>query len=169
MRFLVPLALLLVSPLAIADVVADCRAAHAGDPAAHIACLEHALRPGGDAKSVVEARPAESPQGAAPPTRAAAAAPAGLGSEQVRKRQRALDAPPEKMNVQIASVRYNAEGRGIFTMADGQVWLETETTPAVQRLKPGSQYSARIETGRIGGYRMYVDGVRRMIKLERVK
>ena len=54
-------------------------------------------------------------------------------------------------------------------MADGQVWRETEKTPERQRLEPARKYTARIEPGKVGGYRMYVDGERRMLKVERVK
>ncbi len=71
--------------------------------------------------------------------------------------------------MRIVSVTYNYEGRGIFTMEDGQVWHETETSARYQRLATDRQYAARIQKGKIGGYRMYVDGVRRMIKLERIK
>lgn len=135
-----------------AEVVAACRLAHATDSAAHIACLEEALRRGGTTTS-----PAE------PKTNA----PAGLGSEQLREQRPAEYHEP--VSVQIAAVSYGVDGRGVFQMSDGQVWRETETTPASLRLAPNKPYAGRIERGKFRGYRMYVDGMRRMIKVERIK
>ena len=122
------------------DPVADCRTAHAADPPAHIACLERALG--------ARSEPQSAPRGelAAPPS-----------AERV-----------SEIEVEIVAARY-ANGLGIFELADGQVWHETEKTPEPQRLETGTHYRARIERGTLGGYRMYVDGVRRMIKVKRVK
>ena len=115
------------------DPVADCRKAHAGDPPAHIACLERAL--GGSKEELGAPRPVE--------------------------RVREVD-------VEIVAASYS-NGLGVFRLADGQVWQETERTPEQLRLAPDTHYRARIERGSVGGYRMYVDGVRRMIKVKRVK
>lgn len=114
------------------DPVVDCRAAHAADPPAHIACLERALG-------------AHTELGAPPPL------------ERV-----------SEIEVEIVAASY-PNGLGIFELADGQVWHETEKTSEPQRLEPGTRYRARIERGTLGGYRMYVDGVRRMLKVKRVK
>ena len=149
---------LLLLPAAIVnakeDPVASCRAQHAADPQAHIACLERAL---GGSKAA-----------AAAPAAAAPAPPVELGAEQVRARK-AVDEEPEKVAVRIVSTTYGPDGRGTFRMADGQVWRETEKTPERQRLKVDHEYAAHIERGSFGGYRMYVDGVRRMIKLQRLQ
>ena len=145
--------------LAGVDPAAACRQAHADDPPAHIACLEAALR--GHVHG--EAPTAEAPA-------AAADQPEGLGSEQVVQTERARsDAPPEQVAVTIVSVTYNSQELGVFRLADGQIWRETEKTPQHQRLAPGRQYEARIERGKLGGYRMYVEGVRRMMKIERLQ
>lgn len=148
MRFLATVLLTCMAAIAVAhaDPIAACRAAHAGDPDAHIACLEKALR--GEA---------------APPS------PAGLGAEQAKARQRAPDAPTEQAAVRIVSVRYTASGLGVFRMADGQVWLETVASPERHRLEPGREYAALIERGKLGGYRLYVDGVKWMYKVERLQ
>jgi hypothetical protein len=150
MSFLVSWILLSAAAPNGADAAAACRAAHAADPPAHIACLEQALR-----------RPdSPAPAESTPKTRPA------LGSEQVERQTAERDQP---LQVQITSVSYDAEGLGLFRMADGQVWRETESTPASLRLRSGNAYSARIERGKVRGYRMYVDGLRRMIKVERLK
>ena len=135
-----------------ADAVAACRLAHSTDPAAHIACLEEALNRGG-----------AKPSSAVPKT----SAPAGLGAENLRDQRPAEHDEP--VTVQITTATYGIDGRGVFKMSDGQVWRETETTPANQRLAPDKPYSGRIERGTMRGYRMYVDGIRRMIKVERIK
>lgn len=149
-----------------ADPIATCRAAHADDPAAHIACLESALRTAGAAPAMA---PVSAVAATSEPTAAAVTPPAGLGAEQAKARQRTADAPPERVDVRIVSVRYTASGLGLFGMADGQVWLETVATPERHHLKPGREYAARIERGKVGGYRMYVEGVKWMHKVERLK
>lgn len=123
------------------DPVVACRTAHGSDPAAHIDCLERALN-------------ARNPK---------------LGAEQVRTARREAEDNPKQVEVQIASVSYSDDGRGLFQMTDGQLWSETERSPKGLRLNPGQQYSARIQRGTLGGYRMHVDGMRRMIKVERLK
>ena len=135
-----------------ADAAAACRLAHATDPASHIACLEEALRRNDSTTS---------------PEKPKTNAPAGLGSENLRDQRPAEYDEP--VSVQITKVTYGLDGRGVFQMSDGQVWRETETTPAGQQLSPNKPYAGRIERGQFRGYRMYVDGIRRMIKVERIK
>lgn len=174
MRIFALLTLLLATAQARAgdDPVAACRTAHGGDPPAHIACLERALR-GQSAtaapESVVAPEPATRPETVTPGKQAASPAPVGLGSEQVRARAQDPQAAPERQAVRIVSWAYNSDGRATFHMADGQLWRETEATPERQRLRPGREYDARIEPGKLRGYRMYVDGVRWMFKVERLK
>ena len=140
------------------DPVARCRAAHATDPAAHIRCLEYALQ-----TPVAQTTPASGTT--------APAAVASLGVEQAQARKRAAEpaAAAETANVQIVDVRYDGAGLGVFRMADGQVWQETVATPTRLHLQPGKQYDAAIERGALGGYRMHVDGVRWMHKVERLR
>jgi hypothetical protein len=159
MRILAPLALALgtLPALAADGPIERCRAAHDGDPDAHIACLEAALE-GRDAPPAAEraaAKPAE--------------IPAGLGAEQVMETRLQGDASPEPVSVRIVAASYDAQGFGTFQMEDGQVWRETEPAPPRHRLKPDAQYTARIERGRVRGYRMYVEGVRWMMKVRRLE
>ncbi|MBB6096532.1 hypothetical protein HNQ60_005454 [Povalibacter uvarum] len=145
------------------DPVAECRARHSGDSAAHIACLEGALQ---GPKPSAAKQPQKVQQQNAP---VAEAKPTELGAEQVRAGKRDSDEARPQVLVDIVSVSYGAGGLGTFRMADGQVWRETVATPERARLDSNKKYSARIERGAIGGYRMYVDGERRMIKLERIE
>lgn len=69
----------------------------------------------------------------------------------------------------IENVTYGSDGAGTFRMANGQVWKASERASPEQRLEPGKGYTARIERGKLGGYRMYVDGMRRMIKVRRME
>jgi hypothetical protein len=152
------------------DPIAACRTAHAGDSAAHIACLENALRAAGAAPAgPVAAAPVPAVAAAGAATAVAAPQPTGLGAEQAKARQRSPDAPMEQAAVRIVAVRYTASGLGLFSMADGQIWLETVATPERHHLEPGREYSARIERGKVGGYRMYVEGVKWLHKVERLK
>lgn len=130
------------------DPVSRCRSQHSSDPQAHIACLERAL-------------------GAPAPAATAIVPSEALGAEQVRAKR---DDPEQSaIEVQITSATYGVNGLGTFKMADGQVWRETEKTPEHQRLARDKPYAARIERGSFGGYRLYVDGIRRMMKVERLQ
>jgi hypothetical protein len=153
-----------------ADPIAACRTAYAGNSAAHIKCLEDALRAAGAASTPT---PTPTPVQATPAATAAPVAvappPAGLGAEQVMTRQSSADAASEQAAVRIVSVRYTASGLGYFSMADGQVWVETEAAPMRVHLEPGREYGARIERGKVGGYRLYVEGVSWMYKVKRLQ
>jgi len=178
MRFLttVLLSSLAAAAAAAPDPIDACRDAHGGDSAAHIACLEQALRAagvsraGGTAPGKTAPSVASTAAAAAIPAAAAASPqPTGLGAEQAKARQRSPEGPPEQVAVRIASAGYNAAGLGVFTLADGQVWMETVAAPERHRLRAGREYAARIERGSIGGYRMYIEGVKWMFKVERLK
>jgi hypothetical protein len=156
---IVVLAAVAESASAGADPIAECRAAHGSDAAAHIACLEDALR----TRVPSPAAPVVASDASAPPE------PTGLGAEQAKAHQRPLDAAPERVDVRIVSSGYNAEGLGTFRMADGQVWRETTPAPKRYKLKPSQEYVGRIETSKIGGYRLYIEGKTWMFKVERLK
>ncbi|MFC4311864.1 hypothetical protein ACFPN2_22475 [Steroidobacter flavus] len=125
--------------------IADCRAKFADHPPEHIACLERALNASGGTREET--------------------APPSIGDEQLKSKR-----PQETVDeatVEIANVTYGYDGMGLFRMSDGQVWKATESTPREQRLESGRTYSARIARGKMGGYRMYVEGASRMIRVTR--
>lgn len=162
MKSLVPLFCFLVFPgnalMAAGDPVAECRKAHANNPTEHIACLEAALQE--------RSAPTVPPGSTAAETEASTV----LGSEQVIQKKRASGEITEQpVAVQIIATQYNSAGQGIFKLDNGQIWRETEVTPRHLRLEPGNPYQATLERGAIGGYRMQVEGVRRMLKVERLK
>jgi hypothetical protein len=185
MNFLscLPIGLLAVSSLSLDDPVADCRKEFGNDAGAHIACLEAAIQAlqGGANKEVdtaasqsdlatsttVTAVAATSAEPIAPEVTSTAVS--GLGSEQARENSPSSSAEDQQVTVRIISTSYNSKGLGTFRMQDGQVWRETTSSPQRKRLDPDKQYTARIERGKIGGYRMYVDGVRWMKTVERVE
>jgi hypothetical protein len=126
--------------------IVDCRAKYAEHPPEHIACLErqlHALR--------VPRQEAAQPS---------------LGAEQLRTKP--AQETVEQATVEIESVTYGFDGMAVFRMADGQVWKATESTPEAQRLESGRRYAGRIERGKLSGYKMYVEGVPRMVRVKRM-
>lgn len=133
-----------------AEAIERCRAAHQADPGLHIACLEAALQ--GQAPQKPAAKPAVE-----------------IGMDQIQARERASADAPRLVAVEITGVSYDARGRGTFRTADGQVWRETELLERRPRLAASKQYAARIERGAVGGYRLYVDGIRWMYKVERLE
>jgi len=152
--------------LAEPDPVTECRAAHGGNPAAHIECLEAALRnnngPVAAEATITAAEPVVAPD-AAPV--ADQQRPDDFGKEQVK----AAEPEYQELYVQIIGASYNSRGLGTFRTAEGQVWRETTPSPERRRPDQDQQYSARIVRVKIGGYRMYVDGVRWMKTVERVE
>jgi hypothetical protein len=153
------------------DPIEDCRAAHAGKAAEHIACLEDALRGRAAAAGPAPAASVPAAATAAPAAAAEQASPqpTGLGAEQAIARQAPPDALPEQVEVRIVSVRYTKTGLGVFMMSDGQVWQETEAAPEYRRLQPGREYDARIKRGMVSGYRLYVAGGSWMHKVRRLQ
>lgn len=148
------------------DPVQACRDAHASDAEAHISCLEQALT------DVLGADPAESAGNVPadePDEPVASDEPTGLGAEQLRAAPTPEEAAVDSVQVRIIASRYNAEGKGTFRMADGQVWTETMAAPQRWRLAPDREYAARIVRGKLGGYRLHVEGVRGMLTVRRVQ
>lgn len=139
------LMLLVLSDASAPAAIERCRAAHADDATAHIACLENALR------------------------RKSAEPGSEVGLDQVRQRERDRGEGPPPAVVRIVSVSYDAGGFATIRTETGQVWREIEAVTRRPRLDPGTQYTARIERGRVGGYRMYIDGIRWMYKVERLE
>ena len=137
------------------DPAAYCRSAYADDPPAHIACLESALH---------EPCSMDAQSGTATDQ------PTGLGADHLLQMERTkADAPAEQATVLIIAATYNSQGLGVFRLDNGQVWRETEKSPKNKWLKTDQQYQARIERAKIGNFRMYVDGIRWMFKVERLK
>jgi hypothetical protein len=146
----------------LAGDVDDCRAAHGEDLPAYVACLEAALATHENTETQPAAPAvASDPETATPADHRAA----GLLIETTPVERSADD----ELAVQIVETRYTAAGLGIFKTADGQVWRETMASPERRRLKAGQHYTARITRGRLGGYRMHVDGVRWMKTVERLE
>lgn len=92
-----------------------------------------------------------------------------MGLDQVKQRERARGEGIDPVKVRIVSVAYDGRQRGVFRTEDGHVWRETESIERRPRLSAAKQYAARIERGKMGGYRMYVDGIRWMFKVERLE
>lgn len=136
--------------------VEECRIAHSGDSVAHIGCLENALR-------LLGSEPQQPPSVNEPPARDVA--PAVPLPEHNTGVAREKDDPIE---LEIVSTRYNARGLGTFQMSNGQVWRETTISPQYRRLEPDKVYTARIERGFLGGFRMHVTGIRRMLNVEQI-
>jgi len=162
MRFLILVLIgLTATPAGAArDPVAVCRAEEA-DSQAYVACLEAALR-------ACDCRPGDDGENAGP-TVPGDAGPSGLGAEQVRDVAVPRGGDNEELSVRIVGTTYNARELGTFRTDNGQVWRETTPSPERRRLKPDEQYVARIVRGKLGGYRMYVEGIRHMKTVERIE
>jgi len=152
---LVVLAIAWAPSLSATGPVAECRAEHSRDSPEYVRCLEAALeatdRNSADQAGHTAAEPVPEPR------------PAGMGAEQVR------DAEDAELSVRIVSTTYSSRGLGTFRLANGQVWRETTASPTRKHLDQGKPYTARIVRGRMGGYRMHVDGVRWMKTVERIE
>lgn len=103
------------------------------------------------------ARPASG--SAAAPKAAPAAATGVAGASDA-------DRAPQPLAVEVVAAVYDATGRGRFTTATGTVWREVVPAPADQRLRPGRRYRGTITLGIFSGYRMQLEGVPRILKVE---
>lgn len=84
--------------------------------------------------------------------------------------ERSLKKPDAvRIEVELTTVRYDSEGRGIFTTSSGTVWRETVPSPARSRLDPRRTYQGVITTGLIGGFRLNIDGITRELKVEPIR
>lgn len=84
--------------------------------------------------------------------------------------ERALKKPdPVRIEVELTAVRYDADGRGVFTTSSGTVWRETVTSPTRSRLDPRRTYKGIITSGLMGGFRLNVEGVVRELKVEPIR
>ncbi len=106
------------------------------------------------------ARPASG--SAAAPIAASAAPAAATGVAGASDADRA----PQPLAVEVVAAVYDATGRGRFTTATGTVWREVVPAPADQRLRPGRRYRGTITLGIFSGYRMQLEGVPRILKVE---
>jgi hypothetical protein len=174
MKHLIPLLLLLASPPAFSDPdpAQICRERYAGDCEARIACLEAALAAALGADAAEDDAGRDAADEAVTPVVSDGdreEKSSGLGAEQIRAQPRPEEAAIDTAPVRIVLSRYDAQGKGTFLMEDGQVWQETMAAPRRMRLDPDRQYDARIERGKLGGYRLYVDGIRGMLTVRRLK
>jgi hypothetical protein len=148
--------------LAAADPIETCRIQSATSEA-RIACLEAAIRAIGD--------------GGAPQTTAAApaarnATPQGLGAEQIVARNpqaRAEKIESEAVASPVARLEYNLTGRPIFHLENGQVWRGLEPETATRRLSAARRYEATVTSGTLGGYRLRLEGIKRLYAVERLQ
>lgn len=158
---------LLAATMAADDPVLACRAANDVRAPGYVTCLEEALR-----RKTTDPRDDGAPardRGAADERRPPAATHE-LGADQLeqerRNRGREVDQP---VAVEIVSVDYGAEQLATVTLANGQQWRETSTTPRGKRLVAGKTYRGRIERGAVGGYRLYVEGIKHMYTVRRLR
>jgi hypothetical protein len=76
---------------------------------------------------------------------------------------------PIRIAVELTAVRYDADGKGVFTTANGTVWRETVAAPTRSRLDARRTYKGVITSGLMGGFRLNVEGVVRELKVEPIR
>lgn len=112
--------------------------------------------------AIAGARPSSTPARQAAPQDQQAA-------QQTRQTASPDDDSSAALTVEVIAATYDASGRGRFTTSTGTSWRETVPTPAEQRLKNGRKYTGTITLGVFGGYRMQLNGVPRILKVEPVE
>lgn len=164
------------------DPVLECRAAHDAQTSAYVTCLEDALRrvtaaSRGGGVGTREPSAATAAGGSTAAAGAAGGPTAGapevaheLGADQLEQARRNRGEEVERpVAVEIVGVEYGAEQLATLTLADGQQWRETSITPRGRRLVAGRTYRGRIERGSVGGYRLYVEGIKHMYTVRRLR
>jgi hypothetical protein len=99
---------------------------------------------------------------------AAAQDTTSTGQPAARESTREPAEESKALPVDIIAAAYDSTGRGRFTTSTGTIWREIVPTPARQRLREGRRYTGSIALGIFGGYRLELDGVPRILKVEPV-
>lgn len=86
-----------------------------------------------------------------------------------RRRTCAQKPDAVRIEVELTAVRYDADGKGVFTTSTGTVWRETVTSPVRSRLDSRRTYKGVITSGLMGGFRLNVEGVVRELKVEPIR
>lgn len=160
--------------------IALCRETSPND-AARIACLEAALEAAvGEERADAAAAsiaPSPVPVATAPSGELtpAAAAPVGLGAEQVVRREveQRLREPEQRkattVTATISEFAYTSLGDVIFFLDNGQIWRQKKSDKNQLRLSKSRTYAVEVEEGMISGYRLTIKEMRRTILVERIK
>lgn len=74
-----------------------------------------------------------------------------------------------RIEIELSAIRYDADGKGVFTTSTGTVWRETVASPVRSRLDPRRTYKGVITNGLMGGFRLNVEGVVRELKVEPIR
>lgn len=125
--------------------------------------IRYALTPATTRAEVLAIAAAAQTTPSATPTAIASASAGVPGETATAPRQ---DPAPQPLAVEVVAAVYDATGRGRFTTATGTVWREVVPAPADQRLRPGRRYRGTITLGIFSGYRMQLEGVPRILKVE---
>ena len=134
-------------------------------PAEEIACLRRAL-----AKSQAQAGTRDRPAAQTQPS--PAAAPAGLGAEQVAVSHPASRAAePSRPQMTAIATPVAADHLGLITLRleNGQLWRQTESGGTPLRLADGRPYPVEIAASGFGGYRMRFPEIGRQIVVKRLR
>lgn len=172
------------------DAVAACR--EAATDAARIACLENALRRQDDAgETGAEAPPATEPDVSGPaasedpePVAAPAPEPAAvetppapaagdLGAEQVRARNESREERDARLEsasgLPVASYRTVPYRRLQVELENGQIWRQVKGDTQRIRVDLERNQTVDIDETGLGGYRLRLNEIRRIIAVERVR
>ena len=164
MKTRIILALLIAGTNAHADDLSDrileCSAI--GEDAARLACYDGLVIAEASAVPTPPAAPAVPvAEVAAPPP-----APASLGAETLRHKDRAAEAEEEvKVSATVTRCGENADGRYVFYFSNGQVWKQSKNDRVYFR---DCNFDVTISKD-FFGYKMQQEGEKRRIRIKRMK
>jgi len=73
---------------------------------------------------------------------------------------------PDEIRVLVTSWSTSPLGKMIFTTEDGQIWRQSDSNRVFPR---SEQFSATIKKGMMGSFFLKIDGIRRAIRVKRVR
>lgn len=148
------LAALLAAPAGFTDEIPEPlrRCAELGDDAQRLACYDRYVSRGAIDASVVEAAPQAAPPARKPDPSAHANPEARFGLPETDD-----DEDLDEISARIVEIVVRASRERIFTLDNGQVWVEDEPRPSL-RLKVGD--TVTIRSGIFGSYRLVGQGNR---------
>ncbi len=119
----------------------------------------------------------DAPAGREPEAGAATPPATGLGAEQVEAR-RAREAerengvgraPEPTLAAQIVDFAYTAGGQLVVVLDNGQAWGQIAGDTSEIDLAENERYTVEIERGAVSGYRLRINELRRIIRVERLR
>jgi len=128
------------------------------------ASLRQAVQAPAQVAPTGQAPTTDAPAQATPPAESSAEDRSSFGAQHLRRDQKPEE--PDEIRVLVTSWRTSPLGKMVFTTEDGQVWRQSDSNRVFPRTE---QFHATIKKGMMGSFFLKIDGIRRNIRVKRIR